>query len=123
MGFLISSEWVIREAQQLGIQVPDAQVKRTFEQIRHEQFPRRGECKKFLRSSGETVADLLLRVRLNLLSAAIQQRVVAGQTTQEGKEQAMASFLSSFAARWRAQTECLAGYAVHDCGVVIHASL
>ena len=82
-----------------------------------------GKAEAFLKSTGETVADLLLRVRLNLTSMAIQQRVLAGQTTEAGREQAIANFVTSFRSRWRAQTYCLHAFATRDCGTVVRASL
>lgn len=102
MGFLISSDWLIGEAQNLNIHVSDVEVRRRFDHIRREQFPKRGEFKAFLRSSGQTVPDLLFRVRVDLLSARLQQRVVAGE----------------FASKWRAQTYCSPAYTVSDCGHV-----
>ncbi len=123
MGFLISSDWVLGEAKQLGVQVSASEVLRTFDRIRHQQFPKRREFRAFLKSSGETVADLLLRVRLNLSSAAIQQRVVAGQATEAGREQALANFVKSFRLTWRAKTYCLQAFATPDCGTVVRASL
>ncbi|HUB36211.1 MAG TPA: peptidyl-prolyl cis-trans isomerase [Solirubrobacteraceae bacterium] len=75
LGFLISSSWVLGEAESLGVKVSDAEVKKQFEKIKTEQFPKAEEFKKFLESSGQTVSDLLLRVKLNLLSTKIQQKV------------------------------------------------
>jgi foldase protein PrsA len=75
LGFLISSSWVLGEADNLGVKVSDAEVKKQFEKIKSEQFPKQEEFKKFLESSGQTVSDLLLRVKLNLLSTKIQQKV------------------------------------------------
>jgi hypothetical protein len=123
MGFLIGADWVLGEAQQLGVEVPASRVLGAFERIRHEQFPKRREFRAFLKHSGQTVADLLLRVRLNLSSTAIQQRIVAGQTTEAGREQALSNFLVSFSVRWRAQTYCLPAFSVHDCAAVVAASL
>jgi hypothetical protein len=102
MGFLISSDWVLGEAQDLNIYVSAAEVRRRFDHSRREQFPKRGEFKAFLRSSGQTVADLLFRVRLSILSTRIQRQVIA----------------SEFANKWRAQTYCSPPYAVRDCGHV-----
>jgi hypothetical protein len=118
MGFLISSDWVIGEAQALNVRVSDEEVRRRFDRIRHEQFPKRGEFKAFLKSSGQTVADLLFRVRGNLLSTRIQQRVVAGQHGASAQANALARFVSEFHMKWRAQTYCSAAYAVGDCGHV-----
>jgi foldase protein PrsA len=79
LGFLISSEWVIGEASHLGVNVSDAEVKKEFEKIKNEQFPKAAEFEKFLATSGQTVSDLLLRVKLNMLSSKIQKKIVAGK--------------------------------------------
>jgi foldase protein PrsA len=76
LGFLISSEWVLGEASSLGVKVSDAEVKKQFEKIKNQQFPKAAEFEKFLKTSGQTVSDLLLRVKLNLLSSKIQKKVV-----------------------------------------------
>lgn len=75
LGFLISSSWVLGEAESLGVKVSDAEVKKEFEKIKNEQFPQASEFKKFLATSGQSVSDLLLRVKLNMLSTKIQQKV------------------------------------------------
>jgi foldase protein PrsA len=84
LGFLISSAWVIGEAESQGVKVSDAEVKKEFEKIKNQQFPKAGEFQKFLASSGQSVSDLLLRVKLNLLSTKIQQKVAKqkGAVTQ-----------------------------------------
>jgi foldase protein PrsA len=76
LGFLISSQWVIGEASSLKVNVTDAQVKKEFTKIKNAQFPKGSEFEKFLSTSGQTVSDLLLRVKLNMLSAKIQKQIV-----------------------------------------------
>jgi foldase protein PrsA len=80
LGFLISSQWVIGEASSLGVKVPDKEVKKRFDQIKSQQFPKAAEFEKFLATSGQTVSDLLLRVKLNLLSAKLQQKIVKAKS-------------------------------------------
>jgi foldase protein PrsA len=75
LGFLISSEWVIGEAAALGVKVTDKEVTKQFEMVKNQQFPKPAEFEKFLKSSGQSVSDLLLRVKLNLLSTKIQQKI------------------------------------------------
>jgi foldase protein PrsA len=75
LGFLISSNWVIGEASDQGVKVSDKEVTKQFNQIRKQQFPKEADFKKFLASSDQTVSDLLLRVKLNLLSSKIQQKI------------------------------------------------
>jgi foldase protein PrsA len=75
LGFLISSDWVLGEAGSLGVKVPDAEVHKQFAKIKSSQFPRAAEYEKFLATTGQTTSDLLLRVKLNLLSSKIQEKV------------------------------------------------
>jgi parvulin-like peptidyl-prolyl isomerase len=81
LGFLISSQWVISEASALGVKISDAEVKKEFNKIKAAQFPKAAEFEKFLASSGQSVSDLLLRVKLNLLSQKIQKKVVKNAST------------------------------------------
>jgi foldase protein PrsA len=86
LGFLISSQWVLGEAGSLGVSVSDKEVKKRFEQIRNQQFPKAAEFERFLANSGQSVSDLLLRVKLNLMSSKIQQKVVRSKSTVTKKQ-------------------------------------
>jgi foldase protein PrsA len=81
LGFLISSSWVLGEAEALGVKASDSEVKKEFEKIKSQQFPQAAEFKKFLATSGQSVSDLLLRVKLNMLSSKIQQKVAKEKGT------------------------------------------
>jgi foldase protein PrsA len=82
LGFLISANWVLGEAEAKGVKVSDKEVEKQFNQIKSQQFPKEADFKKFLASSGQTVSDLLLRVKLDMLSSKIQQKV----TKEAGKK-------------------------------------
>jgi foldase protein PrsA len=84
LGFLISSAWVFGEAKSLGVKLSDKEVHKEFEKIRSTQFPKAAEFQKFLSGSGQTISDLLLRVKLNLLSQRLQKKIIAkkGKVTQ-----------------------------------------
>jgi parvulin-like peptidyl-prolyl isomerase len=79
LGFLISSQWVLGEAAAKGVKVSDAEVKKRFEQVKNQEFPKAAQFEKFLANSGQTVSDLLLRVKLNLLSSKLQQKIVSSK--------------------------------------------
>jgi hypothetical protein len=118
MGFLISADWLIGEARDLRVHVSTSQVRRNFDQIEAMQFSHRGEFEKFLGETGETVSDVLFRVRLNLLSERIQETIAAGHHSAGGRERALARFIRTFRQKWRARTVCARAYAVADCGHV-----
>ncbi len=52
LGFLISSTWVLGEASSLGVKVTDKEVKKQFEKIKSQQFPKAAEFEKFLTNVG-----------------------------------------------------------------------
>jgi foldase protein PrsA len=76
LGFLIGLEWVLQEAPSHGVKMSDAEVKKQFVKIRTSEFPSTAEFEKFLSSSGQTVSDLLLRVKYNMLSQKLQASVL-----------------------------------------------
>jgi hypothetical protein len=118
MGFLISNDWLLDEAKALHI-VPSArEVSRTYNRIRKRQFHTKREFQTFLKQSGETVSDLHLRVKVNLVSARIQKRLVAGHRSEASKQHVLSRFVKEFKRRWQARTTCVPVYAVVDCGHV-----
>jgi foldase protein PrsA len=92
LGFLISSDWVIGEASDQGVKVSDAEVKKQFNQIKQQQFPKEADFQKFLASSGQTISDLLLRVKLNMLSSKIQQKVTKNAGKKAGQKEIAAYY-------------------------------
>jgi foldase protein PrsA len=80
LGFLISSAWVLGEAESLGVKVSDKEVHKRFEEVVKQQFPKTADFEKFLATSGQTVSDLLLRVKLNLISQKVQQKIIKKNT-------------------------------------------
>jgi foldase protein PrsA len=115
LGFLISSEWVLGEAESQGVTVSDQQVKSDFEQVKSEQFPKGAGFKQYLASSHLTIADLLLRVKVNLLSLKLQHKVAKATRTIKQQQAALSSFVKEFKSKWTAETDCRPGYVVADC--------
>jgi hypothetical protein len=115
MGFLLTSEWVLGEAAAQGIGISEAAVHKRLGEVQKKQFKQPGEVKKYLAKNHETTADLLLRVKLELLEAAISKKVTAAKHTPAEKQAALASFQARFQSRWKAKTSCAAGYAMEDC--------
>lgn len=75
LNFLISSQWVLAEAAEQGVNVTPAEVKKKFNTLKSEQFPKEPAFKEFLERTGETEQDLLMRVKLQLLATKIQEKV------------------------------------------------
>jgi foldase protein PrsA len=78
MQFLISSDWIVGEAKQRGLSASDQEIQRQFAQTKKQSFPNDKAYQKFLASSGQTVQDLLFRVKLDVLSNKIREDVTQG---------------------------------------------
>ena len=74
---LISFAWIEGEARAQGVTVTEAEVEASFDEQKQQSFPKESDFQKFLRTSGQSEADILQRVRLDLLSNAIRDRIVA----------------------------------------------
>ena len=106
MSFLITAAWVRSQAAANGITVTDAQVTAQLNRLRHDAYPARGAFERFLRSTGQTVADLKFRERLDLLTTRL---VASGHA---------ADLLTT----WRPRTLCKPQYNVPDCGGTLTTS-
>jgi len=76
---LISYEWIKGEAEAQGVKVTDAEVQKSFEDQKKQSFPKDADYEKFLKDTGQTQEDILTRVRLDLLSNKIREKVVKGK--------------------------------------------
>jgi phosphatidylethanolamine-binding protein (PEBP) family uncharacterized protein len=114
LGFLITSEWVLGEAAARHITISEAEVKQHYAQLVHQSFPKAGELKKYLAKSGETEADLLARIKVELLASRIAAKVTAGKSAKQ-RTALLTGFESNFHAHWKSLTVCHAGYMMEDC--------
>ena len=83
MDFLIHAYWYQAEAAKLGIKVTDAQVQQAFNSAKKQQFPTEAAFQTFLSQSGQTLQDILFRVRVNQIF-----RQAAGQAPADGQRRA-----------------------------------
>jgi foldase protein PrsA len=79
MQLLVSFKWIEGEAKAMGVKLSDAEVRKNFEKQRKQQFPKDADYKKFLKDSGQSEQDIIQRVRLELLSNKIRDKIVKGK--------------------------------------------
>ncbi|HEV2062736.1 MAG TPA: peptidyl-prolyl cis-trans isomerase, partial [Solirubrobacteraceae bacterium] len=79
MQLLIQEKWVRGEAEDQGVTVTDAEVRKAFEEQKKQSFPKEGDYEKFLKTSGFTEQDILFRVRLEQLSNKLREKVIKGK--------------------------------------------
>ncbi|MGH2969137.1 MAG: peptidyl-prolyl cis-trans isomerase, partial [Solirubrobacteraceae bacterium] len=76
---LISFQWLEGEAEEQGIEVSDAEVKKSFDQQKKQSFPKAADYEKFLKDSGQSNEDILLQVKADLLQGKIRDKVTEGK--------------------------------------------
>lgn len=112
---LITTEWVIGEGEELGLDPSGAEIERKSRQIRHSEFASEAAFRAYLKYTGETLADQLFRGKVKAVSAKIERRLEGEGRTLKARQQAFAAFSRRFPRRWAARTSCRSGYVVPDC--------
>src|SRR3954469_7236891 len=79
MQLLTSFQWIAGEAKDQGVSVTDAEVKKSFDQQKKQSFPKEADYQKFLKDNGQTEQDILERVKLDLLSTKIRDKIIKGK--------------------------------------------
>jgi foldase protein PrsA len=79
LSLLTSFVWIEGEAEEMGIKVSDAEVKKSFDQQKKQSFPKDADYQKFLKDYGQTESDVMQRVKLDLLSNKIRDKVIKGK--------------------------------------------
>jgi parvulin-like peptidyl-prolyl isomerase len=75
LGELLDTIWIQGEAEELGISVTPKQIATELAQIKKTNFKTPAEYQEFLKTSRFTKADVLARVKLQLLSTQIQEQI------------------------------------------------
>lgn len=109
----------------MHVKLSHREVRRKLARLRRKQFHSRAAFRRFRRKTGETVGDLLLRVRIEMLGQRMQRRVISRVHTRapahskkfaRAQQRALTQFVVSFRNRWRRRTYCLPDYQIADCG-------
>lgn len=105
LGLLIRFDWQDDEAASDGIGVTAAQVEHAYLADKRKHDPRPGQFRRYLRRTGETIADVKLRVRAELIRNALleTEHLSAGGLDAE------------LTSRFKPQTSCARFYVMSDC--------
>src|SRR4051794_40319104 len=83
---LISFKWIQGEADSMNVKVTDAEVKKSFADQKKQSFPKEADFQKFIKTTGYTEQDLLERVKVDLLSTKIRDKIVKGKDQVTDKQ-------------------------------------
>jgi len=104
--FLIKAQRTIALAAEAGVTVSPAEVEASFRQARLTDYPTEADLHRYLASRHQTIADLLLELKLELLSTKLSRKVadLGG----------LAALKDSYQ-RSVENTRCSPGYVVESC--------
>jgi hypothetical protein len=105
LDLLVSADWQEAEAADDGIVITAAQVDHSFTAQRQKLYPKPAQFRRFLRRSGQTVADVKFRVRASLLFEALRRAEHLSPGALEAE----------LARRFKPRTTCARFYVVSDC--------
>jgi hypothetical protein len=108
LDLLITADWETIEARADGIVITAAQVSRGYHLDTRRQFGTPARFRRWLRRTGETIADVRFRVRVTLTHAALLK---AEQLTAPALGRELTQ-------RFQPQTQCARFYEVSDCAPV-----
>jgi foldase protein PrsA len=74
MDFLIKAYWYQAEAHKLGIKLTNAQVQAAFATAEKQEFPTQAQFQSFLTETGQTMDDIVYRVRINQIFTKLEAR-------------------------------------------------
>lgn len=116
LGELLDGAWIQGQAAEMGIALTRREVVAEFTRIKQESFKTEKEFHAFLQRSRLTLKDVHYRVRLQLLTTAMQERVTR-KALRSGTdaETAFAAFVAAYTQRWRSRTVCAVQYATERC--------
>jgi foldase protein PrsA len=80
MNFLIQADWVFGEAKAQDVKITNAEVQKQFKQTKQQAFPKESDFKKFLKTSGMSMNDILYRVKLDAISNKLRAKVIKGKS-------------------------------------------
>jgi hypothetical protein len=107
---LITYMWLKAEAAKLGVQVSDGESTQQLARYSKEVFKTSAAFQRYLRYTGESLADELLVGKMDLVSAKLERKLIS-----ERGVPGATSFFRNFPKRWAAKTNCQAEYVVPGC--------
>jgi len=112
LAVLIHYVWVFGEAVKLGINPTGSEVQRISARFKREVFGSEAAFRKFLKLTGLSLSEELMRIKANILAERIERKL-SGQ--DHAGKQGIAKFAEEYTESWTAKTNCRPGYVIPGC--------
>jgi hypothetical protein len=109
LAILISFKWWEAAVKELNIGVSERKITTEFARFRDEEYHSIAGYQRYLRRTGQTLADQYLRMRMDLYTTALNRRLVSeGVARYEQRSR-------EFSKAWASKTICKASDVVPNC--------
>jgi hypothetical protein len=108
VGERLDAVWIQGQAVEMGLLVTNRQISRELREIKKQNFKSNADYRRFLKDSHFTVQDVRERVKLQMLSVLVQEKV--GRNAKAFKQ-----FVAAYSKRWRARTVCAPEFVIDRC--------
>lgn len=116
LAFLITAEWLEKEAAAQGISVSPSEVNATYQQLLS--GPTGQTFAESLKRRGLSSEDELRVLRLGALAQKLRAKIAAGYHGASAAQIAghVSAFIAAYQQRWRQRTTCRPSYIIAECG-------
>lgn len=112
---VVENRWLLGEARWRGLTPTRPEVLRAFRRQKRAAFPT--GFRRWLRSTGQTRADILMRVRVDMISNRLRRFATAGSDDPQTQQELLDAFAEQFRDYWVPRTICSPRYFVEGvCG-------
>jgi foldase protein PrsA len=119
---LIGYDWTLGEGAALGMKITPAEIRTRFTEVSNRLFPRKGEFRAYLEYTGQTLADMMLRTKVQLVEVKETALLTAAQKSSASlsakqREATLRKLVASFPPnkQWAAKTSCRPGFVTSAC--------
>ncbi len=113
--FLLSVQWIVREGEELGLKLSDAELHKEFARFRQHTYPTEADLKRYLEERHWALSDILYQLKRNVLVSRILPKFEAKVQQAGGGEAVYARLALERYKRQISQTVCKPGYVAPGC--------
>jgi hypothetical protein len=115
LAYLLSVQWTTLEGEEQGITVSDAEVRQQFKRFAKSFYKSQAAQRSYLAERHMVVADVLYKLRRNMLATRLQPRLLAEVKKAGGGERNFTRLALDRYHGLIAKTSCKPGYVVFGC--------
>ncbi len=115
LSYLLSSEWTMQEAKELGVPLSDAELHQEFLRYRKETYSTPAKFQAYMSERRLVLSDVLYQLRRNVLVSRILPKFQAKVKSAGGGTKVYAKLAIQRYQALIAKTSCKTGYVMEDC--------